>query len=250
MTGRNGPPRRGAVRSGPGWPAPGDAPTVPLWDEPPAEGTPPGRRRRGWVFRMVIGGLVVATLVLGGTAFSVWQVARVDDRQPVDAVVVLGAAQYDGEPSSIFASRLRHAEALYEQGIAPRIVTTGGGRAGDVYTEAEAGRRYLIDRGVPADDVVAVAEGSDTLGSLQAVAARANQDGWQSALVVSDPWHSLRARTMARDAGLYAWTSPTRSGPVVQTRETQLRYIVRETAALLYYRLTHASVDTETSGLG
>ena len=69
-------------------------------------------------------------------------------------------------------------------------------------------------------------------------------------MIVSDPWHSLRARTMARDAGLTAWTSPTRSGPVVQTRETQARYIVRETGALLFYRLTHASVDTETSGLG
>ena len=251
MTARNGPARREAVRSLPRdeWAAPGDAPTVPLRSEPPPAAAP-RRRRRGWPVRMIVGGLLVGVLVLGGTAFSVWQVARIDDRRPVDAVVVLGAAQYDGVPSSIFASRLRHAEALYEQGVAPLIVTTGGGRTGDVYTEAEAGRQYLMDRGVPADRVVAVAVGSDTLGSLQAVAARANQDGWQSALIVSDPWHSLRARTMARDTGLYAWTSPTRSGPVVQTRETQLRYIVRETAALLYYRLTHASVDTETTGLG
>jgi len=163
---------------------------------------------------------------------------------------VLGAAQYDGTPSSIFAARLRHAEALYEDGVAPRIVTTGGSRSGDSTTEAEAGRRYLISRGVPARDVVAVGQGGDTLGSLQAVAQRAERDGWDTALIVSDPWHSLRARTMARDSGLTAWTSPTRSGPVVQTRETQARYIVRETAALLFYRLTHASVDTETSGLG
>jgi uncharacterized SAM-binding protein YcdF (DUF218 family) len=222
-----------------------EAPTRPLRD-PPA---PPPRRGR-WVFRLVVGTVLLAALVVGGTAFRVWQVARVDDRQPVDAVIVLGAAQYDGEPSSIFAYRLRHAEALYKEGLAPRIVTTGGSRVGDVFTEAEAGRAYLIERGVPEDAVIAVAEGSDTLGSLQAVAARAEQDGWESALVVSDPWHSLRARTMARDSGLDASTSPTRSGPVVQTRETQLRYIVRETAALLYYQLTHASVDTASSGLG
>jgi uncharacterized SAM-binding protein YcdF (DUF218 family) len=210
----------------------------------------PQRRRGRWIFRLVVGALLMVALVVGGTAFRVWQVARIDGRQPVDAVIVLGAAQYDGEPSSIFAYRLRHAEALYEEGLAPRIVTTGGGRVGDVYTEAEAGRRYLIERGVPAEAVIAVAEGSDTLGSLQAVADQAERDGWQSALVVSDPWHSLRARTMARDSGLDAWTSPTRSGPVVQTRETQLRYIVRETAALLYYQVTHASVDTESPGLG
>ncbi len=217
---------------------------------PPAGAVRPRTRRNGWAFRLVVGAILVAAIIVGGTAFRVWQVARVDDRQQVDAVVVLGAAQYDGTPSSIFAARLRHAQALYEDEVAPRIVTTGGSRSGDSFTEAEAGRRYLIDRGVPAKDVVAVAEGSDTLNSLQAVAARAERDGWNSALVVSDPWHSLRARTMARDSGLAAWTSPTRSGPVVQTRETQARYILRETAALLFYRLTHASVDTETSGLG
>ncbi len=226
-----------------------EAPTEPMRgmrDLAPAE-----RGRRGrWVVRLLVGGLLIGVMIIGGTAFRIWQVARVDNRQPVDAVVVLGAAQYDGDPSSIFASRLRHAETLYEDGLAPRIITTGGGRPGDVYTEAEAGRSYLIDRGVPAQAVIAVGEGSDTLLSLQAVAARAKRDGWQRAEIVSDPWHSLRARTMARDSGLLAWTSPTRTGPVVQTRETQFRYIVRETAALLYYRLTHASADTQTSGLG
>lgn len=216
----------------------------------PLRSGPARSRRRSWITRVVLGAVLVGLLVVGGTAFRVWQVARIDDRRPVDAVVVLGAAQYDGEPSSIFAARLRHAEALYDDGVAPRIVTTGGGRAGDAYTEAEAGRRYLISHGVPAAAVVAVPVGSDTLLSLQAVADRARQDGWSSALLVSDPWHSLRARQMARDSGLDAWTSPTRSGPVVQTRETQIRYIVRETGAMLYYRLTHASVDTETTGLG
>jgi uncharacterized SAM-binding protein YcdF (DUF218 family) len=224
-----------------------DATTVALYE--PGAGRPPtapARRPAGplaWAARLLVGALVMGLLVVGGTAFRVWQVARVDDRRPVDAVVVLGAAQYDGDPSSIFASRLKHAQALYDDGVAPRIVTTGGGRPGDVTTEAAAGRRYLIERGVPASAVVAVAEGNDTLSSLRAVAAEAEKDGWGSALMVSDPWHSLRARTMARDEGLAAWTSPTRSGPVVQTRETQVRYIVRETGATLFYRLTHASVD-------
>ncbi len=225
-----------------------DAATVPLRRESRRAVRPPGTG--AWVVRVVVGALLMGVLVVGGTAFRVWQVARVDDRRPVDAVVVLGAAQYDGDPSSIFAARLRHAQELFEEGLAPRIVTTGGSRAGDAFTEAEAGRRYLISRGVPAEAVIAVPVGSDTLGSLQAVAGRAVEGGWSSALIVSDPWHSLRARQMARDSGLEAWTSPTRSGPVVQTRETQIRYIVRETGALLYYQLTHASVDTETSGVG
>jgi uncharacterized SAM-binding protein YcdF (DUF218 family) len=224
-----------------------DATTVALYE--PGAGRPPARPARrpagplAWLMRFVVGTVVLGVLVVGGTAFRVWQVARVDDRRPVDAVVVLGAAQYDGDPSSIFASRLKHAKSLFDDGVAPRIVTTGGSRPGDVTTEAEAGRRYLIEHGVPAASVIAVPEGNDTLASLEAVAVEARKDGWSSAMMVSDPWHSLRARTMARDEGLTAWTSPTRSGPVVQTRETQVRYIVRETGATLFYRLTHASAD-------
>jgi len=210
----------------------------------------PRAERPCWSRRLALGALLVAAFVVGGTAFRVWQVARVDDRRPADIVVVLGAAQYDGTPSPIFAARLRHAQRLFADGLAARIVTVGGRRAGDGYTEAAAGRRYLARRGVPSAAIVAVGQGSDTLGSLRAASALATRHGWESALLVSDPWHSLRSRTMARDCGLRAWTSPTHSGPVVRTRETQLRYIVRETAALLLYRLTHASVETEDTGLG
>ncbi|GAA4867447.1 hypothetical protein GCM10023403_36220 [Pseudonocardia benzenivorans] len=211
---------------------------------------PPARSRMRWPLRIVLGGVLVAVIIVVGTAFRVWETARTDHDTPADAVIVLGAAQYDGNPSPIFAARLDHAAALYRQGLAPRIVTVGGNRAGDEYTEASAGRRYLLAKGVPAAAVVAVGEGSDTLASLQAVAAVARTGGWHTAILVSDPWHSLRARTMAEDSGLDAWTSPTRSGPVVQSRETQARYIVRETGALLFYRITKAPADTEDTGLG
>jgi len=202
------------------------------------------------VLRIGAGVALIVMLVVGGTGFRVWQVARTDDRNQADVVVVLGAAQYDGRPSSILQARLDHAGRLFSQGIAPVVVTVGGRQAGDTFTEASAGQRYLIDAGLPDDAVVAVETGSDTLSSLQAVAAAARDHGWRSAVIVSDPWHSLRARTMARDAGLDAWTSPTRSGPAVQTRQTQARYITRETAAMLYYRLTHAPAETPSTGLG
>lgn len=222
-------------------------------DPPPGRRpTAPGPVRSGmtWGARLLVGALVMVLAVVGVTALRVWQVARVDDQRPADAVVVLGAAQYNGEPSAVLAARLKHAEQLWRDGIAPRIITVGGGATGDRYTEAEASRDWLIEQGVPSTAVEAVPEGADTLRSLEAVAATAQERGWESALLVSDPWHSLRARTMARDAGLEAWTSPTRSGPIVQTRETQLRYIYRETGALLFYELTHASVDTAGSGQG
>ncbi|WP_184812309.1 YdcF family protein [Actinophytocola algeriensis] len=193
--------------------------------------------------RFVLGVFLVGLLVVGGTSFRVWQVARGDDRTPADVVLVLGAAQYAGTPSKVLEARLRHAKELYDEGVAPYIVTTGGNQPGDTYTEATAGVRWLTGQGVPEDHVIAVGEGNDTLGSIEAAAEKIHEHGWKSVVIVSDPWHSLRARTMASDAGLDAWTSPTHSGPIVQTRETQIRYILYETAALLYYRATNAPAE-------
>lgn len=198
---------------------------------------------RRFVRRLLVGVLLVGALVVGGTGFRVWQVARDDDRTSADVVLVLGAAQYGGTPSKILEARLKHAKNLFTEGVAKHIVTTGGRQPGDEYTEAEASAIWLEHHGVPADAVTDVPEGSDTLGSLRAAAQIAADRGWHTAVIVSDPWHSLRARTMADDVGLEAWTSPTHSGPIVQTRQTQVRYILYETAALLYYRMTKASAD-------
>lgn len=198
---------------------------------------------RRFLRRLVLGVLMVGLLVVCGTGFRVWQVARGDDRATADVVLVLGAAQYAGTPSKVLEARLRHAKNLYDEGVAPYIVTTGGNQPGDTYTEATAGVRWLTEHGVPEDHVIPVGEGNDTLGSLEAAADVIHDRGWQSVVIVSDPWHSLRARTMASDVGLDARTSPTHSGPIVQTRQTQIRYIMYETAALLYYRATKAPAD-------
>jgi uncharacterized SAM-binding protein YcdF (DUF218 family) len=189
-----------------------------------------------WAFRAAAALVVLALLVVGFTAVRVWQVARLDSRATVDAIVVLGASQFDGRPSPIFQARLDHAQALHGRGVAPVIVTVGGNRAGDRFTEAGAGARYLRSLGVPADALVEVAEGSDTLTSLAAVADVAERRSWERVVLVTDPWHSYRARAMAGDVGLSARTSPARSGPVVQGRKREARYILRETAAYLYYK--------------
>ncbi|OZM74322.1 hypothetical protein CFN78_04065 [Amycolatopsis antarctica] len=202
-----------------------------------------GAGTASWVRRFAAGAVLIALLVVGGTAARVWHVARLDDRAQADVIVVLGAAQYNGKPSPVFEARLSHAQRLYSQGVAERVVTSGGGAAGDDFTEAEAGARWLVDNGVPEDRTLAVGEGSDTLGSLQAVSDSVHARGWHTAVIVSDPWHSLRARTMANDVGLDAWSSPTHTGPIVQTRERQAKYIYRETGALLYYRLFKTPAD-------
>lgn len=185
----------------------------------------------------------MSVVLVGGTAFRVWQVARIDDYSRADAIVVLGAAQYNGTPSPVFAARLGQAYHLYRSGVAPLIITVGGKQVGDNYTEAAAGKKYLQSKGVPANHVLAVETGSDTLKSIEAVSVAMSARQLNSAALVSDPWHSLRTRTMAADNGLDAWTAPTRTGPSVYTRESQFHGITRETGALLWYQLTHFSDD-------
>jgi uncharacterized SAM-binding protein YcdF (DUF218 family) len=191
----------------------------------------------------VFGAVVLAfVLLVTSTALAIWWNARQDSRPTSDAIVVLGSAQYNGVPSSIFEARLEHALRLYEAGVAPVVVTVGGKAAGDEFTEAEAGREYLAASGVPGEALLAVPEGGDTLESMRAVSAAFGERGWTRAVVVTDPWHAMRAERMAEDAGIEADSSPTRQGPAVQTRGTQFRYILRETAAYLLYRVTGESV--------
>ena len=196
-----------------------------------------------WAARTVAALLLLVLLVLVFVAGRIWWVARQDDRRASDAIVVLGASQFDGRPSSVFTARLDHAAELWEDGVAPRLMTVGGNRAGDRFTEAAAGKDWLGDHGVPAADVVAVEEGSDTLSSMRAVAERMKQEGWTTAVIVTDPWHSLRTRSIARSEGIDAVTSPTRQGPAVRTRGTELRYIGRETLAYLYFLVFRRSAD-------
>lgn len=210
-------------------------------------GFPPFRR---WLPRVLLGAVVIVALVIGGTAVRVWQYGRIDDRGRADAILVLGAAEYDGTPSSILRARLDHAAMLYQQGVADQIVTVGGRRPGDQYTEAEAGGKYLAKVGVPASRLTEVNTGNDTLTSLQAAAAVLRRHGWTTAVLVSDPWHMFRSEIMASDSGIQAWTSPTHSGPVVRSRQTQMLYIGRETAALLFYRVTRAPADGIGLSLG
>jgi uncharacterized SAM-binding protein YcdF (DUF218 family) len=208
----------------------------------------PAARDRRWartgvrlLVRAVLAVGLAAALLVGSTAVRVWQVARDDSRPRSDTIVVLGSAQYDGRPAAVLRARLRHALTLYRAGVAPVVVTVGGRRPGDRFTEAGAGRRWLVDNGVPADRVIAVERGSDTLSSVTALGRTFRDRGWRTAVLVTDPWHALRSERMADDAGIDAVPSPARSGPAVQTRDTEVRYIARETAALLYYRLFHAS---------
>ncbi len=201
----------------------------------------PGRRVFRWLVAVVLLLAIGIMVWLALAAFRVWWVAREDERSRADAIVVLGASQYDGTPSPVLEARLEHALTLYQDGVAPTIITVGGKRPADRFTEAQSGKAWLVDKGVKASDVIAVGEGRDTWTSMVAVDKLMEDQGWTSAVIVTDPWHSFRSREMARHLGIQATTSPTRIGPVVQERFTEARYIIRETgayAAFQWQRLT------------
>ena len=141
---------------------------------------------------------------------QVWLNSSRDQARPVDAIVVLGAAQWDGVPSPVLEARLEQALKLYEQGLAPIIVTTGSNQTGDRFTEAYAGLTYLLDRSVPENSILVVVDGSNTFESLSATAnVLIDQEIGNKVLLVSDPYHALRAKEIAREVGLEAWFSPT-----------------------------------------
>jgi uncharacterized SAM-binding protein YcdF (DUF218 family) len=190
-----------------------------------------------WIRRIVLTVVLGTILYVAFTAAHIWWVAGHDDRPRSDAIVVLGAAEYNGRPSPVLAARLRHAATLWRNHVAPRIITVGGRETGDVYTEGQAGRNFLTRHGVPASAVVAVPLGTDTLQNTRAVAAEMHRHGWKSAVFVTDPWNCLRARTMARDQGLTAVTSPEHSGPAVGSFTTDVKYVARETEAYIYYQI-------------
>lgn len=204
------------------------------------------KRRPRWLFWTIaalLGLLAIVVLTPLTVGWRVWYQARQNETPRSDAIIVLGAAQYNGRPSEILRWRLEHAVRLYRDGVAPAIVTVGGKQPGDNFTEAAAGRNWLIsERKVPADKVVAVPAGRDTLESMRAVGREFKRLRWDSGVIVTDPWHGLRSKKMAEDNGIKAAASPTRSGPSVGTRNTQFNYIVRETGGYLSYVLLGHSV--------
>jgi uncharacterized SAM-binding protein YcdF (DUF218 family) len=176
-------------------------------------------------------------LALAYTTWRIWDQGNQDSGRPADAIVVLGAAQYNGVPSPIYKARLDHAIDLYEQGLAPALVMTGGKLPGDKTTEAQAGRRYAISKGVPADAILVEDHGRTTLESLRTVSQMLSERGLHSAVFVSDRTHMLRVLRIAHDEGVAAFGSPTRTSPIDTSASERLRATMHEVGALALYFL-------------
>lgn len=187
------------------------------------------------VFR--IAGLVIAAIViyLAVTAVQVVLASRKNQTGPAQAIVVLGAAQYDGAPSPDLAARLGHALGLWQSRDAPVIVVTGGSQPGDLYSEAGVGASYLRRRGVPASDILEQQDGNDSWQSLAAAATTLKAQGRTAVILVSDPFHNARIADMASELGLQPMVSPTRTSPI-QGKATY-PYFAKETVAVAVGRV-------------
>lgn len=192
-------------------------------------------RRTSELLGLLALGLLGGLVVVGYAAFRVWQQGEVDDRRPVDAIVVLGAAQFDGRPSAVFTARLDHAVSLYRAGFAPYLVVTGGRAPGDRVSEAAAARAYAERHGVPGEAILAEDRGRDTLSSMRGVGRVLRDHELRSALFVSDRMHMLRVLRMAGDEGIEAHGSPTTTSPADATTRERLRALGHELGGLASY---------------
>lgn len=206
------------------------------------------------VVRVVLVVVLVALVYWVVIFVQVWQASRDDNRRPSQAIVVLGAAQYDGTPSPVLAARLDHALELWRAHVAQVIVVTGGKQPGDRTTEAAASANYLHKRGVPQEVILREVQGRSSWESLQAAARILHAQGRRKVTLVSDPYHDARIRDIAEELDLDAVVSPTHTSPVHGW--TELHYLIKESVRVAagrifgYARLQrHSNVGKLVPGL-
>lgn len=200
-------------------------------------------------FRVVTGLVLLLVLYLAVTFVQVWRSSRDDDARRVEAIVVFGAAQYNGQPSPVLRARLDHAADLFASGYADTVVVTGGRQPGDRESEASASAHYLTAKGVPDSSILREVQGRNSWQSLAAAANVLRQRGITEVLLVSDPFHSARIDAMADELGLDAHVSPTQTSPI--GGGTELRHLGKETVVVAAGRVFGfrrlMRIDTEVS---
>jgi uncharacterized SAM-binding protein YcdF (DUF218 family) len=212
-------------------------------DVPPAD----GKRRRHrtlkqelWRWAVALTLVLIIAFGLFGVAMfvAIYRDARLNQTQPVDAIVLLGAAQYNGTPSPVLKARLDSTLAAYHDGASKWIVVTGGKMSGDKFTEAESSKEYLVAHGVSSDHILMENVGRDSWQSLQGAAVLLREHHFKSVLLVSDGFHLFRVKLMMRDLGFTAYGRAAENSPIRQGSRSEFNYLVRETGATLYYLAT------------
>lgn len=185
---------------------------------------------RRWAFRLGLVAIAALLVYLAVTFVQVWQASRRDEARKAQAIVVFGAAQYNGTPSPVLRARLDHAANLFRRGVARRVVVTGGRRSEDRFTEATVSAAYLGRKGVPESSILREVSGRTSWESLASAAGFLKRRGVNDVVLVSDGFHAARIAAMADELGLEAHTSPTPTSPI--TGPSKLPYMGRETLAV------------------
>jgi uncharacterized SAM-binding protein YcdF (DUF218 family) len=189
----------------------------------------------GSVFaRLVYAAAILLIAIWASFVIAIVDAGRQDQAAPADAIIVLGAAQYEGRPSPVLKARLDHAASLWNRGLAPRMIVTGGRGVGDTTSEAAVGRRYLAQRGIPADSISMDTEGLTTSQSMVAARQLLGTKSYPSVLIVSDPFHMLRLAILARRLHMIPLLSPTRTSPISTRPVQQLKYVMAESIKAPY----------------
>ena len=185
-----------------------------------------------WTGRRVLGGLLLTSLLIGLTWAAVVVTVAVhaarDEATTADAIAVLGAAQYNGRPSPVFRARLDHAAALYQRGLSPVVLVTGGVGTRDTLNEANVGRDYLVRLGLPPDAVIPLEGGDDTYASIAQIKSWFEGRESRRVLLVSDGFHMLRLQIIARRLGLVPYTSPATGSPIHASLRRNTGYLFAE----------------------
>jgi uncharacterized SAM-binding protein YcdF (DUF218 family) len=184
------------------------------------------------IIRGFFAALFMAVFVWCLAVLSIFHFGRRDEARPVDAIVVLGAAQYDGKPSPVLKARLDHAIELYQDGMAEHLIMTGGVGVGDTVSEAEVSRRYAVRNGIEEEKILIERSGLSSGESMDAVVQIMQENNLSESLLVSDPFHMLRLRLIAARLGLDARSSPTFESPIALGSTEEWRHVLRESLIL------------------
>jgi uncharacterized SAM-binding protein YcdF (DUF218 family) len=171
--------------------------------------TPEAERKSSrWLFWTTVVATVMVLAVFSSIFATILKDSTMQELHPADAIIVFGAAQYDGRPSPVFRARLDHANELFRQGLAPVVITTGGSAADPKFSEGGVGHDYLMRKGIPESALIAETQANDTAESAERVSAIMQKNRMHSCLAVSDAYHMFRIRMLLMHQGLKVFLAP------------------------------------------
>jgi uncharacterized SAM-binding protein YcdF (DUF218 family) len=215
---------------------PGDVPAPHAPAPPLASSAKTPAPRPWWTLRLAVAAAVIVLVFLAVTAIRVARQAKIDEAHVAGAIVVFGAAEYAGRPSPVYRARLDHAYELFERGIAPLVITTGGAAQDPKYTEGGVGRDYLKRRGIPDANLIAETQSEDTADSARRTAIIMRANGITDCTAVSDAYHMFRIKKLVEAEGIKVYAAP-RPGSIPHTRWGKVMAALREAVSYLAWRL-------------